>query len=1078
MRPNRVLWLILWSGAFLLALWSAFSPGPEPSPETSPPANNAGAGTRETSPAAPWRALADFRDWTEQYAAIPPEERREFIQQGVKLAAERRSMLAALIESDPEQALREAVPIRIRRELPREIVAQLEERVADRGEFAVLGAAPNAGTTNSPPPRPIRRFARLNGRVYRTYVYGRRQTQPSRADIPVHGIAIDDQLALDENPVRPLEPGEIPDPGLSIANPDEICGISRLPSGRAAAAQVGNEIVYLCNGAHIAAYNQKLIAHEDSSGPSPAALPTAWTSGIKTVLYIRVNFTDDTAASISAAEAAALMNSASNRIAEMSYNLTGLRATVTPLLTMPHTKQWYLDDYNSFTFLDDARAKAKANGYDTANFDLDCVNFKPIYPDWTALGYVGGKGIWFQTSNRVEIAVHEFGHNYGLWHANAWNPASPETIFGPGLNEEYGNPLDTMATAVGAEYHFNACHKNLLGWLPDARVLTITSNGLYRLYSHDTPTLSSFFHALQIQKDSRYYWIEFRNRLTGNKWTQNGVLLSWAPWSESGGGNQLLDTTPGSVDGRNDSAITLGRTFSDPFAGIHITPVRKYTNTIPASMDVVVNLGAFPNNAKPTLSLSANSTSVSPGVPVTLTASAGDPNGDQLAYDWDFSDPFAAPGTNGPVASKSWSASGEYVVRCTVSDMKGAATTAHLLVRVGSSAGYRISGRVLSGSTPVEGARVSTSSLNAYTDANGDYLIANLSGGSYTVQAFKAGWTFTASFANPVGVGPGASNINFNATPVGYPVSGRVTDNNTGVAGVTVSIGTNSTVTSGSGNFTFSNVAAGLYHINAAKFGYELRCQAGWTNPVPVEWVAVTNRNFERPLYPISGIVSNVSGPVVSIGDTIHQSTGFASGGHWNYSVPVPRGKWNLIARLSGYTLSPANFINPVAVTNAGSGFNFRSAPGTTYVLSGNITESGQPLPDVRVDAGTASGYSDTVGNFAVPGLSNGNYLVSATLSDYAFSPATRDAAISGADLAGQDFLARLIFRLTRSHVTDGQFQFRLSGGSNRVFRIETSPDLDAWTPLSIVTNTTGQLDVFDPSTDNTSRFYRAALLP
>ena len=144
---------------------------------------------------------------------------------------------------------------------------QTGDRVKRREFIGLIGciaALPVSGAEKTV--RPIDRFAHLAGQTYQAFVYGRRLSQTSRTNLPLHGVAIDGKLAVHEDPVRPLEPGETPDPQLPVANPDEICGISGLPSGRAAAAQVGNEIVYFCHRSHIAAYNEQMIKSENSVG--------------------------------------------------------------------------------------------------------------------------------------------------------------------------------------------------------------------------------------------------------------------------------------------------------------------------------------------------------------------------------------------------------------------------------------------------------------------------------------------------------------------------------------------------------------------------------------------------------------------------------------------------------------------------------------------------------------------------------------------------------------------------------------------------------------------------------------------
>jgi PKD repeat protein len=96
--------------------------------------------------------------------------------------------------------------------------------------------------------------------------------------------------------------------------------------------------------------------------------------------------------------------------------------------------------------------------------------------------------------------------------------------------------------------------------------------------------------------------------------------------------------------------------------------------------DVQINIGTFPGNQNPTLSLGADNLSPAQNIVVTFTATANDPNGDALAYHWDFGDKTFGP--NAATATKSWSTTGSKTVKCIVSDMKGGTATQTINVTV------------------------------------------------------------------------------------------------------------------------------------------------------------------------------------------------------------------------------------------------------------------------------------------------------------------------------------------------------------------------------------------------------------
>ncbi|HYG76614.1 MAG TPA: Calx-beta domain-containing protein, partial [Planctomycetota bacterium] len=1038
-RNNRILVLSLLAALFCCWLWLSASQQPRPqnpaSLSSSPSAQPALVSSPNTQsqnevtaeaaeknveqkalpvfdePAA-LAAIQDFSAWADAYIDAPEARRAELEADGEKKALARREQMAQMIRANPKRALELAAPWRYRTALPENIRRHLEEKISAKGTLGIIV------TRYSSTQMSKKSAATISGKSYNAHVYGRRVDQMIHKDVPLYGIALGSELALSENPVRPLEADEARAYRKLNAGVREVCPVSNEDSQSKedeTLVEVAGEVLYLCSGGHIITLNDQLIAQEGGTTPaagSSGPVASAWTTGNKTVLYIIVRFSDQTNEPQSQTDATNMMNTVANWFNEVSYGLTSMTPTITPCFVLPQNEAYY-NTNGDYTLQADARAVAKANGYDYATYSLDAVRWNGGPGSYGGQAYVGSRGCWLKSSS-AGVAEHEFGHNYGLWHANYWN-APNDTVIGPGSNNEYGDPFDVMGAAGGGAQHFNAYEKNRLDWIPTANVTTVTANGTYRIYAFDSTFDAANKYALKVVKDSqRDYWVNFRQKFTSNKWLMSGVQLLWDPYSGSSG-SLLLDTTPSSPSGKTDSAVVIGRTFSDYSSDIHFTPIAK-GGTTPESIDVVVNKGTWKTDRPPVLSLSASATAVATNTNVTFTATASDPDGDALAYDWDFGDNNF--GTNSSSVTKSWSSAREYVVRCTVSDMKGGTASQSIVITVGSPAINRISGTVRDSSgNPVANVRVwnglSSTDANyryAFTGTDGTYTLVSLSSSGITVSAARPGWTLTPSFTNPVT--PSATGKDFTATPTLYTIAGKVTtDGTTGLSGAVVSDGTRSEPTDASGNFTLYNVPNGSYTLTATKSGYNL-VPHNFSNPVAVDYANVTSKNFYNnvPTYTISGEITGVAaGTAVTVTDGYRTTTSYRSGQGSSaktvYSLSgVPAGTWTLRAYMTGTSFSPSGWSNPLTISGSTTGKNFAADATVKYSISGTVTDLGSGLSGVSVSTGAASATSDPNGGYYIGGLSNGTYTVTPSKSGFSFTPANRSVTINNANSTGQNF--------------------------------------------------------------------------
>ncbi len=796
-----------------------------------------------------------FSDWLHRFHTAPSTEARTaLLAEGEALARERRFALQSIIRENPELALELAIPFTFRQGLPDSISALLEKPINDRGTLAVFAALPVPGQQAKV--KPVWRRASLNGITYEAFVYGRRLGEPTRRDIPLNGIALGTLVALSENPVRLLAAAEAAN--LTAASPVEpICAVSGQSietQPAPATALVAGRPTRLCGVAHAHDLNRRLIQAEASGGTGAGGnlgggdtiQPSSYTEGIKRLLIIRVDFPDMPGEPLAASDGINLFTELNDFYRESSYNragiaLSGSGSDVTPTLRLTNTAAYYGGNDDYVGLQEDARAAAARVGYNLADYDFDLTCFGPVPGwNWAGLGWVGAQGVWLRSYFTVGVAGHELGHNLGLNHANFWDTQG-RSVIGNGSSVEYGDVYDTMGSGDAGPAHFNARNKSYLNWLPASGVQTVTNSGTFRIEAQDNPSASGL-RALKIARNSQTnFWVEFRQQYTDNAWMMNGATLRWA--SEGNEQSDLLDTTPGSANGKNDAALVVGRTFSDLASGIHITTLRK-AGTSPESLEIAVQLGTFPSNHPPTVTVGASTANPTLGATVTFTATASDSDGDALAYAWDFGD--GTFGTNGAVVSKSWTLTSEFRVQCTVSDLKGGTTRDSFIVTVGSPPTYRISGRVTAGGVPLAGVRVYTgASRTTYTDSDGTYALVGLPASAYTLNASLDPYSFVAQgFANPIIVGPSTSQANFTASGFSNPP--------------TITSQPRSATIAAGGNTNFSVVAAGT-----GPLAYQWRCQG--TNLPGRTSTTLTLTNIQATQAgAYSVVITNATGAITS----------------------------------------------------------------------------------------------------------------------------------------------------------------------------------------------------------------------
>lgn len=247
-----------------------------------------------------------------------------------------------------------------------------------------------------------------------------------------------------------------------------------------------------------------------------------------------------------------------------------------------------------------------------------------------------------------------------------------------------------------------------------------------------------------------------------------------------------------------------------------------------------------------------------------------------------------------------------------------------------------------------------------------------------------------------------------------YTISGRVTGDV--IENVPVSLlrsGTEvmNTKTSSTGAYSFGNVANGAYTVHPTLPRIVF---APPDSPVTVNGAdaPVPDIVSKRPAYAISGSVvgddnQGIQGIQVTLsrnGVAISEQT---TGSKGEYKFPdVSEGNYAVTPRSTDRVFTPSTW--PVALdgANALASFTSRMLKATLYKIYGTVSGAGTSGVSIAVTgANSGSALTGDAGGFSVPGLANGNYVVTPSAPGFVFNPSSISVTIKDGD-AQQNFSA------------------------------------------------------------------------
>lgn len=260
---------------------------------------------------------------------------------------------------------------------------------------------------------------------------------------------------------------------------------------------------------------------------------------------------------------------------------------------------------------------------------------------------------------------------------------------------------------------------------------------------------------------------------------------------------------------------------------------------------------------------------------------------------------------------------------------------------------HSISGRVTTAAgAPLAGVALTLSGsqpTTAITDASGNYSFTNLlAGGNYTVTAARANYAFSPGPHSFSDLGADRA-ADFTGALVSYKITGRITSDGAGLAGVTVTLSgsqSSSTTTDASGNYSFTATAEGNYTVTPSKANYTFAPQQAVFSNLganhSADFSAVLNRHI------ISGVVTTAGGGAVpnvtlSLSGLQPASTTSDANGNYSFTNLPAGGDYTVTPSRANYSLTPDS--RSITDLGADQTADFTAAP-TTYSIDGQVTSA------------------------------------------------------------------------------------------------------------------------------------------
>lgn len=154
---------------------------------------------------------------------------------------------------------------------------------------------------------------------------------------------------------------------------------------------------------------------------------------------------------------------------------------------------------------------------------------------------------------------------------------------------------------------------------------------------------------------------------------------------------------------------------------------------------------------------------------------------------------------------------------------------------------------------------------------------------------------------------------------------------------------------------------------------------------------------------------TGLTGVTIALSGTEQGTAVTDANGNYIFSR-LANGNYTLTPALTGFIFDPSSSVRTISGADI-SAVNFIATPNTlpTFAISGTVTAGTAGLADVIMTlsgANSATTTTDASGNYQFSGQVTGVYTVTPTITNYTFTPLSKNVIVSNVDITDADFTA------------------------------------------------------------------------